>query len=120
MIYAEIGIGNGSFLSTEIEVGRKERRIKGFMVRRIRSVYLRVWVGRRVLILDTTEGFKTSRKSRSSFKLLLGVVSSAPAPATGSGGGRGRDCTLDDWHRRSMYVQTARSVHTPGQGSVTQ
>jgi len=75
MIYAEIGIGNGSFLSTEVEVGQRERRVKGLIIRRLVSVYLRVWIGKRVLILDTREGLKTSRKSKVGRKLVVGFVS---------------------------------------------
>jgi hypothetical protein len=71
--YCEIGIGNPSIFSTEIESSRREIRIKGvrFSSLRVRTIYLRIWVGRRVAVIDW-RGLSIRSKSRRSFKVVLG------------------------------------------------
>jgi hypothetical protein len=72
--YAEMGIGNPTFLSTEIECGVCEWRIPRLVVSRVESIYLRVWIGRIVFILDSKEGFKYQRKGYCVYKCVLGLV----------------------------------------------
>ncbi len=73
-VFAEMGIGNGSFLSTEVEEGETEYRVPRFIVpEKILWLYARVWIGRRVFILSTREGFVLQEKNRNNFKVLLGV-----------------------------------------------
>ena len=72
--YAEIGIGNGSIVSTEIETEHGEVRVPRFVApRHVDDVYLRFWIGRRVLILSTKNGIKVTRKDSRNFKLLFGL-----------------------------------------------
>ena len=75
MFYAEIGIGNDSFISTEIEKGEEEYRINSFFVSEIRSFYLRMMIGHRIFIIDTKNGLVLQRKPYKKFKLLFGVTS---------------------------------------------
>lgn len=73
-VYAEMGIGNETFLSTEIEEGGHERRIKGFhLPKKITDVYVRIWVGKRVMIVSTKDGVKFVRKEKQGLKILVGV-----------------------------------------------
>lgn len=74
-IYAEFGIGNAQIASTEVESEKGEVRLNGWHVATPISVYIRIWVGHLVVILDSREGLKVKSKKHSSFKLLLGVVS---------------------------------------------
>ena len=75
-LYAEAGIGNQTFLSTEYESeSGDEYRRNGFRFAQFQSMYLRAWVGKRIFILDSKEGFKTKKKSRKAFKLLFGIAS---------------------------------------------
>jgi len=72
-VYAEIGLGNGSFLSTEIEENGKEYRISEFIKpQKIDDYYLRIWVLKRIFIFSTKDGLKTSRKDINKFKIVLG------------------------------------------------
>ena len=77
-IFTEIGFGNASFISTEIEKGTRERRVRGCVRMHVQGVYLRLWVGRRVWIISTRQGYETRTKSRSTFKFLLGVEGCPP------------------------------------------
>ncbi len=73
-IYAEIRFGNENFLSTEIERGKKEHRVKGFILpKKFRDVYLRFWVFRRTLVLSSCDGIVFGKKGRNEFKFLFGV-----------------------------------------------
>ncbi|WP_123058860.1 DUF3977 family protein [Brevibacillus reuszeri] len=38
-------------------------------------MYLRIWIGKTVVLLDSREGFKKMSKNRKSFKLIIGIVS---------------------------------------------
>jgi len=73
-IYAEMGVGNGSFFSTEIEEGTKEYRMNRLMFpRRLEEIYLRLWVFRLVFILSFFKGIFVQKKPHSRFKLLVGL-----------------------------------------------
>ncbi len=73
-IYAEIGFGNGTFLSTEVEEGNHEYRIQGFILpEMIKGVYLRFWIFKRVLIISTNNGFEINTKDRNKLKILFGI-----------------------------------------------
>lgn len=73
-VFAEIGIGNETFVSTEIEEGEIEYRVPRFRLpKKVLGFYLRVWIGRRVFVLATDEGFKIQKKDRNRFKLLFGI-----------------------------------------------
>ncbi|QGG54473.1 DUF3977 family protein [Paenibacillus sp. B01] len=75
MKYIEAGIGNRWWLRTEIEHadGTEEERRGAVGPIRIRSLYVRLWIGRRVYILDTRDGWKSGRKRQKRFKLVLGL-----------------------------------------------
>lgn len=73
-IFAEAGFGNDTFLSTEVEEGENEYRIPKFIVpQQIREVYLRIWLGKRVVIVSTREGIKMKLKDKRKIKLLVGI-----------------------------------------------
>ena len=73
-VYAEIGFGNETFLSTEIEEGDHEYRIPKFVLpEKIEGCYLRFWIGKKVFIFSTNEGFDTRTKDRNKIKILFGV-----------------------------------------------
>jgi len=72
-IYAEIGIGNKSFLSTEIEEKNKEFRIRTFIFpEKLKEIYFRLWVFRFVIILSFFKGIFLRKKSKNNFKFLIG------------------------------------------------
>ena len=73
--YTEMGIGNPTFINTEIEhADGTETRQSGFVkFSKFESVYIRIWLGKRVYALGSKQGFNTKRKSRNAFKFLLGV-----------------------------------------------
>ena len=65
-IYAEIGFGNKTFLSTEIETKYKEYRINSFIKpKHIDGIYLRIWILKRVLVLSTCNGISLNKKNKS-------------------------------------------------------
>lgn len=73
-IYAEIGFGNNSFLSTEMEEGKKEYRVKKFIKPvKINDYYLRFWILKRVIIISLRDGLKFQKKESNKIKLLLGI-----------------------------------------------
>jgi hypothetical protein len=73
-VFAEMGIGNESFFSTEIEEGEREYRVPRFVwPEKIAGVYVRIWLGQHVFILSSKEGFVLQKKNRNNFKALLGV-----------------------------------------------
>ena len=73
-VFVEIGIGNKSFLSTEIEKGKKEHRVNRLiMPKKLNGVYLRIWLFKRVLIISTYDGIKFKKKRKNKFKLLFGI-----------------------------------------------
>jgi hypothetical protein len=77
MIYIEFGIGNKWLLRTETELEDgseyEEKGLKGPI--RFQSVYIRVWIGKRAFVLDSSEGLKQARKKRKAVKVIIGVVS---------------------------------------------
>lgn len=73
-IYAEIGFGNDDFLSTEMEEGDKECRVKGFILpEKVSGIYLRFWIFKKVFIISSKNGFKLQDKDKNKLKLLFGV-----------------------------------------------
>jgi len=76
-IFAEIGFGNISFCSTEIETKRFEHRVKKFIIPpKIDGVYLRVWIGTRVYAISSNRLFNTTKKDRTNFKFIFGIEGS--------------------------------------------
>lgn len=73
-IYAEAGLGNDHFLSTEFEDDTQEYRLPIFKrPKNVSGYYLRIWVLKTVLIVSTNEGFKISKKDRNRLKILFGI-----------------------------------------------
>jgi len=73
-IFAEAGIGNKSFFSTEIEKGNLEHRVKGFIIPpKIKGFYIRVWLAKRVYAFSSNRFFNTTYKGRVKFKLIFGI-----------------------------------------------
>ena len=74
-IFTEFGIGNGSFASTEIEFadGTEFRFNSSCFLTDFCHPYLRIWIGRRVLVLDRS-GISTHAKHRAAFKVLVGFA----------------------------------------------
>lgn len=72
--YIEIGFGNTWFIRTELEQeDGTETEIKGiYSPFQLKSIYIRVWLGKRVWIVDTREGLKLAKKNKKKFKLILG------------------------------------------------
>lgn len=73
--YVEFGIGNRWLVRTEYELDDgSEYERKGIdRPKRITSIYIRIWIGKYVFILDTFEGFKRSKKTRNKLKIVLGI-----------------------------------------------
>jgi hypothetical protein len=73
-VYAEVGFGNDTFCSTEVEEGDTEYRIPKFVrPAKVTEYYLRLWIGRRVLILSTRDWFKIQKKDKAKLKILIGI-----------------------------------------------
>lgn len=73
-IFSEIGFGNKTFISTEIEKGKKEHRINEFILpKKIKGVYLGIWILKKVFILFSCEGIKFKKKDKNKFKFLFGI-----------------------------------------------
>lgn len=73
-VFAEIGFGNDTFLSTEFEDGDREYRIPGFILPgKIISFYFRFWIFKRVFIFSTNHGFELRTKDRNKLKILFGI-----------------------------------------------
>lgn len=77
MKYIELGIGNKYLLRTEIELTNDyEFEVKGILGGiRFKSLYFRIWIGKKVFIFDTEEGFKTKVKNKNKFKMIFGIKS---------------------------------------------
>lgn len=77
MKFIEFGLGNKWILRTETELSDgtefQERGIVGPI--KLQSVYLRVWLGKTVIIIDSKEGYKKSKKNRKEIKIIIGVKS---------------------------------------------
>ena len=78
MKFIEFGIGNTWLIRTETELEDgaeyEEKGIKGQI--NFYSLYLRIWIGKTVVIVDLKEGFKRQKKNRRKFKVIFGIVSS--------------------------------------------
>ena len=73
-VYAEIGIGNETFFSTEIEKAKEEYRITKFIIpKKINGIYIRIWTLKKVLIISTYNGIKLKTKPKNKFKLIFGI-----------------------------------------------
>lgn len=73
-IFAEIGFGNGTFFSTEIENGDTEHRIPKFIKpKKIEGYYFSIWLFRTVFILSTNCGLEMMRKNKNRIKILFGI-----------------------------------------------
>lgn len=77
MKYIEFGIGNSWLIRTETELEDgtefEEKGIVGPI--KLQSLYIRIWVGNTVLLMDSKEGFKRMKKKRKELKFILGIVS---------------------------------------------
>lgn len=73
--YVELGIGNTWIIRTELESEDGcETEVKGIsMPKRVKSLYLRVWINHTVIVIDSTEGFKITKKDKRKFKMLIGL-----------------------------------------------
>lgn len=73
-IFAEIGIGNKTFFSTEIEEGENEYRVPRFVFpSKIKEFYFRFWLFKNVFILSSNYRFEIKKKDRNKLKILLGI-----------------------------------------------
>ena len=70
MKYIEIGIGNKNFISSEIESGQSEYRIKGTIKLNVISFYIRIQLIYKVIMKDF---LIVKRKNYKKFKLLFGI-----------------------------------------------
>ncbi|RDI42226.1 DUF3977 family protein [Falsibacillus pallidus] len=77
MKYIEIGLGNSWLVRTETEhddgTEFEEKGIVGPV--KFRSLYMRIWIRKTVLVLDLKEGFKRMKKDRNKYKVIVGIVS---------------------------------------------
>ncbi|WP_340009081.1 DUF3977 family protein [Paenibacillus sp. FSL K6-0276] len=73
MKYIEFGLGNTWFIRTETELeDGTEFEEKGIVKPvRFRSLYVRIWIGKTVVIIDLKEGFKKNRKVITRLRLFL-------------------------------------------------
>jgi len=73
-IFAEMGIGNETFFSTEIEKGKLEHRVKGFLIPpKIDGIYLRLWLWKRVYAISSNRFLNSTYKGRVKFKFIFGI-----------------------------------------------
>lgn len=73
-IFTEVGFGNDSFFSTEIEEGDYEYRVPKFVKpKKIIGYYFRLWIFKKVFIVSTDNAFKIIKKDRNKFKALFGI-----------------------------------------------
>ena len=77
MKYIELGLGNTYLLRTEVELNNDyEFEVKGILGGiKFKSLYFRIWIGKKVFIFDTEEGFKTKVKNKNKFKMIFGIKS---------------------------------------------
>ena len=70
-------MGNTWLVRTEIELKDGTEIEKKGIVGPIQfqSCYMRIWIGKRVVILDSCEGIKTTLKKKSKFKIVFGIAS---------------------------------------------
>jgi len=73
-VFTELGYGNSSLVSTEIELpDGREYRQASFVSMRVEGVYIRIWVGNRGCILSSLNGLRIFRKDRKKIKVLIGI-----------------------------------------------
>ena len=73
-VYSEIGYGNPSLISSEIEYSDgSELRLPGFKKMHIEGVYFRLWFRNSVFILSSRDGFKIQLKNKKKLKILFGL-----------------------------------------------
>lgn len=74
--YVEIGIGNRWLVRTELEhEDGTETEVKGIAHPfQLDTIYLRMWIGKKVLIIDSREGIKFQRKDRRKLKIVIGFA----------------------------------------------
>ncbi|WP_079508638.1 DUF3977 family protein [Mesobacillus jeotgali] len=77
MKFIEAGFGNRWVLRTEIEIeDGNEYEVRGVQGPiHFHSAYLRLWLWKTVIILDSREGFKKVHKNDKNLKFLIGIVS---------------------------------------------
>lgn len=77
MKFIEFGIGNTWPIRTEIELEDGTEYEEPGIKRPIKfqSFYLRIWIGKTVIILDSKEGYHVDKKDRKALKILFGIVS---------------------------------------------
>jgi len=73
-IFAELGIGNATFFSTEIERGEQEKRLASFIVPpKVDGIYIRIWIYKFVLAFSTNRFVNWQKKGKIKFKLIFGI-----------------------------------------------
>lgn len=73
-VFAEIGLGNDTILSTEFEEEDTEYRVSKFVVpNKINGFYFRIWLFKDVFILSSNHGFEMKKKNRNKLKILFGI-----------------------------------------------
>ena len=77
MKFIEFGIGNKWLIRTETELDNGTELEEKGIARpiKLQSLYLRFWVGKTVVTLDSKEGFKKSKKNRNAVKIIFGIKS---------------------------------------------
>ncbi|MCP8968453.1 DUF3977 family protein [Ectobacillus ponti] len=80
MRYIEIGLGNRWFIRTETEFEDGTEIEQQGILKPIlfRSLYIRIWLNKTCLVLNSKEGVKRMNKKRRAFKFVLGIVSETP------------------------------------------
>lgn len=75
--FIEFGFGNRWLVRTEFEQeDGTEYDMKGIVGPiNPQSIYLRLWIGHTVLILDSREGYKKKRKKNKALKVIVGLTS---------------------------------------------
>ncbi|APH04903.1 DUF3977 family protein [Bacillus weihaiensis] len=77
MKYVELGVGNKWLVRTEIELEdgteREEKGIVGPII--FHSFYFRIWIGKWVIIMDSKEGVKRMKKTKTAIKMIVGITS---------------------------------------------
>ena len=74
-VYTEFGIGNATFINTELEFpDGNEVRKPGFVKMKFQGIYFRLWVKNKVFIVSTKNGIVIQTKSKNKFKLLFGIL----------------------------------------------
>ena len=73
MKFNEFGKGNTGLIRTEKATEYEEQGIKGPI--NLYSLYVRIWIGKTVVIVDLKEGYKRQKKKRREFKAVSGIVS---------------------------------------------